>query len=97
MRSAKQAAAVAACGAPELRVNAGGAGPVSAEWMVPKALWLKQNEPGVYDAAHWVCEYQVRAAAWRAVQPWHSDCRAASLLCCSACAPAAGSPPPKWQ
>jgi sugar (pentulose or hexulose) kinase len=34
MRAAKQAAAVAACGAPELRVNGGGAGPVSAEWMV---------------------------------------------------------------
>ncbi|GBF92749.1 carbohydrate kinase [Raphidocelis subcapitata] len=58
MRSAKQAAAVADCGAPELRVNAGGAGPVSAEWMVPKALWLKQNEPKVYGAAHWICEYQ---------------------------------------
>jgi hypothetical protein len=26
---------------------------------VPKALWLKQNEPGVYDRAHWICEYQV--------------------------------------
>lgn len=59
MRSARQAAAVAACGAPELRVNGGGAGPVSAEWMVPKALWLKQNEPAVYESATWICEYQV--------------------------------------
>jgi sugar (pentulose or hexulose) kinase len=59
MRSAVQAGEVAACGAPELRVNGGGAGPVSAEWMVPKARWLKQRERGVYDAAHWICEYQV--------------------------------------
>jgi ribulose kinase len=59
MRSARQAAQVAACGAPELRVNGGGGGPVSAEWMVPKALWLKQEEPNTYIAAHWICEYQV--------------------------------------
>ncbi|KAI8476673.1 MAG: hypothetical protein J3K34DRAFT_516264 [Monoraphidium minutum] len=58
MRSAAQAAEVAACGAPELRVNGGGAGPVSAEWMVPKARWLKQVERTTYDAAHWICEYQ---------------------------------------
>jgi len=40
MRSAKQAAEVAGCGAPELRVNGGGAGPVSAEWMVSLSLLL---------------------------------------------------------
>lgn len=58
MRSARQAAAVAACGAPELRVNGGGRGPVSAEWMVCKALWLKQHEPETYAAAAHICEYQ---------------------------------------
>lgn len=58
MRSARQAAAVAACGAPELRVNGGGLGPVSAEWMVPKSLWIKENEPRVYERAATICEYQ---------------------------------------
>ncbi|KAK3262809.1 hypothetical protein CYMTET_28355 [Cymbomonas tetramitiformis] len=53
-----QAAEVAACGDDALRVNSGGAGPVSAEWMVPKSLWLKRNEPEVYAAAHFICEYQ---------------------------------------
>lgn len=41
-----------------MQVNSGGQGPVSAEWMVPKALWLHQNEPEVFDAATYVCEYQ---------------------------------------
>lgn len=47
MRSAGQAARVAACGDDALAVNGAGAGPVSAEWMVPKALWLKVGQhPG---------------------------------------------------
>ena len=76
MRTAKQAARVAACGAPELRVTGGGAGPVSAEWMVPKALWLKQYEPQVYDGAKWICEYQVggRGRWWWV---WKRECMAA--------------------
>lgn len=41
-----------------LRVNNGGAGPVSAEWMVPKSLWLKQNKPDLFAAASRICEYQ---------------------------------------
>jgi len=45
-----------------VQVNSGGAGPVSAEWMVPKALWLKQNEPEVFAQATHICEYQVRQA-----------------------------------
>ena len=28
----------------------------SAEWMVPKALWLRRNEPGVYQKAHKILE-----------------------------------------
>lgn len=60
MRSAAQAAKVAACGDEALAVNSGGKGPVSAEWMVPKALWLKEEEPAVFEAAHRICEYQVR-------------------------------------
>ena len=34
---------------------------MSAEWMVPKALWLQQKEPHVFEAAATICEYQVRA------------------------------------
>lgn len=65
MRSAPQAAKVAACGDEALCVNSGGAGPVSAEWMVPKALWLKESEPAVFEAAATICEYQV-GAGWAA-------------------------------
>ena len=47
-----------ATGDPALRVCGGGAGPVSAEWMIPKALWLKQNKPELFRAASKICEYQ---------------------------------------
>ena len=33
---------------PALSINCDGAGPLSAEWMLPKALWLKQNEPEIW-------------------------------------------------
>lgn len=58
VRAAEQAAQLAACGDGALRVNGGGSGPVSAEWMVPKAMWLKQRERATYDAAAMICEYQ---------------------------------------
>jgi sugar (pentulose or hexulose) kinase len=48
MRSADQAAQVLATGDAALQVNSGGRGPVSAEWMVGKALWIRQHEPAVY-------------------------------------------------
>ena len=41
-----------------IRVNCDGEGPVSAEWMVPKALWMKRHEREVFDRATRVCEYQ---------------------------------------
>ena len=41
-----------------IRVNCDGEGPVSAEWMVPKALWMKRHEREVFDRATKVCEYQ---------------------------------------
>jgi ribulokinase len=33
-------------------------GPVSAEWMLPKALWLRRNQPDLYQRAATICEYQ---------------------------------------
>lgn len=58
VRSAKQAEQVACTGDQALRVNSNGKGPVSAEWMIPKALWIKQNEPEIYVQAATICEYQ---------------------------------------
>ncbi|PNH06036.1 Ribulokinase [Tetrabaena socialis] len=58
MRSAAQAARVAAADDPALQVNGAGRGPVSAEWMVPKSLWLAEAEPATYAAASTLCEYQ---------------------------------------
>lgn len=55
VRSAKEAAEIAACGDPALKFN--GYGNVSAEWMPCKALWLKRNEPELYNKAEKVCEY----------------------------------------
>src|SRR6056300_55926 len=43
---------------PELRVNCNGEGPISAEWLLPKAMWIKQNEPEIYENAEIICEYQ---------------------------------------
>ncbi len=56
VRSSEQAKRIAACGDEALRVN--GYGPVSAEWLAPKALWLKENEPNLFDKATYICEFQ---------------------------------------
>ena len=58
VRAHKEAEAVLATGDPALRLNGAGTGPVSAEWMLPKALWLHRNEPQTVDRAHRICEYQ---------------------------------------
>ncbi len=58
VRAGAEADAVLATGDPALAVNGAGHGPVSAEWMIPKALWLARHEPEVFGAAHTVCEYQ---------------------------------------
>jgi len=85
VRSAEQAARVAACGDPVLRVNSDGHGPVSAEWMTPKALWLHEHERATYDAAATLCEYQdylnlrltgrTVASINNAATRWHYDSR----------------------
>lgn len=58
VRSAKEADEVAATKDAYLRVNGGGAGPVSAEWMIPKSLWMKRHQPEVFARAAMVGEYQ---------------------------------------
>lgn len=58
VRSQAQAERVAASGDPALCINSNGRGPVSAEWMLPKSLWLKEHEPHTFEAAHTICEYQ---------------------------------------
>jgi len=70
-------------GDPALNVNCGGEGPLSAEWMTPKSLWINQNEPQVWEAAETVCEYQdyinykltgvLCASSCNAASRWHWD------------------------
>ena len=58
VRSAEQAEQMVATEDNALLINSNGSGPVSAEWMIPKALWIKQNEPKNFDRAVTICEYQ---------------------------------------
>ena len=58
MRSAREAEAIAATKDPALRVNGAGAGPVSAEWMIPKSLWIKENQRELFDRAGKIGEFQ---------------------------------------
>jgi ribulose kinase len=58
VRAGAEADAVLATGDPALAVNGAGHGPVSAEWMIPKALWLARHEPETFRRAHTICEYQ---------------------------------------
>ncbi|MGH3147414.1 MAG: FGGY-family carbohydrate kinase, partial [Rubrobacter sp.] len=54
VRSSEQADRIAGTGNNALKYN--GFGPVSAEWGLPKALWIKDNEPDVYERAARVCD-----------------------------------------
>ena len=58
VRAGAEAQAVLDTGDPALAVNGAGHGPVSAEWMIPKSLWLKRHEPDLFDRAVTVAEYQ---------------------------------------
>ncbi len=58
VRASAEAADVLATKDAALQVNNGGAGPVSAEWMIPKALWLKRRQPELFERAAYICEYQ---------------------------------------
>ena len=88
-RSAPQAARILQkCkGMEPLKVNCNGEGPMSAEWMLPKSLWLKEEEPEVWKRAATVCEYQdylnlkltgrLCASSCNAASRWHWDGQAA--------------------
>ncbi len=66
-----------------LKVNCNGEGPISAEWMLPKVLWIRQEEPEVWEKAHTICEYQdyinykltgnMCASSCNAASRWHWD------------------------
>ena len=58
LRSAPQTEKVVATADEALKVNSNGKGPVSAEWMLPKALWIKENEPQIFAQAATICEFQ---------------------------------------
>ncbi len=58
VRASREADKVCATGDAALRINNDGAGPVSAEWMIPKALWLKTHQRQLYERAATICEYQ---------------------------------------
>lgn len=58
MRAEAEAAEVLATGDAALVVNGAGHGPVSAEWMIPKALWIARHEPAHFEQAATICEYQ---------------------------------------
>lgn len=69
VRAHREAEDVVATGDPALRVNSGGQGPVSPEWMIPKALWMKRHQPEVYEKAARICEYQ-DYLNWRLTGRW---------------------------
>jgi FGGY-family pentulose kinase len=56
VRASDQAQRASETGDPALKYN--GYGPVSAEWGLPKSLWLKENEPETYDNAKHICDCQ---------------------------------------
>ena len=58
VRAHGEAAEILATGDAALMLNGAGQGPLSPEWMLPKALWIKRNEPDIWARAARVGEYQ---------------------------------------
>ena len=54
VRASEEAEQIADTGDDALKYN--GYGPVSAEWGLPKALWIKENEPDIYNNAKHICD-----------------------------------------
>lgn len=58
VRAKDEAADVLATADPALITSGDGHGPVSAECMIPKALWLSRYQPDIFSKAYTICEYQ---------------------------------------
>ena len=93
MRAAPQAARIATLDDPALKVNNAGRGPISAEWMIPKSLWMAEHQPDLFERADYICDCQdyinfhltgrMVANITSASTRWHYDSRtgyATSLL-----------------
>ena len=39
-------------------MNGAGSGPVSAEWLIPKSMWIKETQRELFDRAEKIGEYQ---------------------------------------
>ena len=78
MRAAEQSMRIAASGHPALKYN--GYGAVSAEWLPCKALWLKENEPDVYQKATRICECE-DWLTYRLTGRWTANINTAAIRC----------------
>lgn len=58
VRAKAEAADMLVTADPALITSGAGHGPVSAECMIPKALWLARHEPETFTKAYTICEYQ---------------------------------------
>ena len=56
LRAAEQSKRIAESGHPALKYN--GYSAVSAEWFPCKSLWLKENQPEIYNKAKYLCEFE---------------------------------------
>ena len=75
VRASDQADRIAATGDPALKYN--GYGDVSAEWGLPKVMWLKEKEPETFNNAKLICD----CADWmiqRLTGEWKSSINVAS-------------------
>jgi ribulokinase len=55
VRADEETRQIAATGSPSLKLS--GTHHASAEWLPSKALWLKKNQPEIWDATSWMTEY----------------------------------------
>lgn len=67
VRAADQARRIASTGHPALKYS--GYGNVSAEWLPCKVLWVKENEPAIYQQAQHVGEF-IDWLTWRLTGEW---------------------------
>lgn len=78
-RAAAEAAEVTATASPELRYSGGRH--ASAEWMLPKALWLRRHEPRTYEATTWFADY-AEWLAFRMTGERAASVDSAAIRCC---------------